>query len=233
MVGEFRRGAGAGFAAFGLHDIQAAFNRPAFVHHLTQRWLPALPAVQARLTAGDPVRIAELGCGEGFAAITIAQAYPNAVIDGYDLDEPSVAAARLAAQAAGVADRARFEVRDAADPSLAGRYDLVMAIEMLHDVPDPVAVLRAMRSLAATDGTVLVIDERTEDMFTAPAGEMERVFYAFSTLHCLAVGMQHHGAATGTVMRLDTLRRYAHDAGFSTVDVLDVQHPQFRLTILA
>jgi hypothetical protein len=30
-------------------------------------------------------------------------------------------------------------------------------------------------------------------------------------------------------MRADTLREYATEARFSTVDILDVEHPQFRL----
>jgi 2-polyprenyl-3-methyl-5-hydroxy-6-metoxy-1,4-benzoquinol methylase len=229
MEQEFRHGNGAAFGLFDLHDVQAAFTRPVFVNHLTQHWLPALPEIQAKLTNGERVRIAEVGCGEGLAAITIAKAYPNAEIDGYDLDDASIAAARADATAAGVADRAHFEVRDAADASLAGRYDLVMAIEMLHDVPDPVGILRTMKQLAGDTGAVLVVDERTEDAFTVPTNEMERLFYAFSTMHCLAVSMQHNGAGTGTVIRESTLRDYAAEAGFANVEVLDVEHPQFRL----
>jgi hypothetical protein len=62
-----------------------------------------------------------------------------------------------------------------------------------------------------------------------PTNEMERFFYAFSTLHCLAVSMQHGGAGTGTVIRPGTVRRYATEAGFTTVETLDVDHPQFVL----
>ncbi|MDT4924113.1 MAG: hypothetical protein QOG01_1826 [Pseudonocardiales bacterium] len=229
MVEEFRRGTGAAFGLFDVHDVQAAFTRPVFVNHLTQNWLPALPDVHAKLTAGEQVRIAEIGCGEGLASITIARAYPNAEIVGYDLDEASIAAARSAAVDAGVADRVRFELRDAGDPDIEGDFDLVLAIEMVHDVPDPVAVLASMKRLAGQQGVVLVADERTEDAFTVPTTEMERLFYSFSTLHCLAVSMQNAGAGTGTVNRADTLRRDADDAGFSTVDILDVEHPQFVL----
>jgi hypothetical protein len=100
---------------------------------------------------------------------------------------------------------------------------------MLHDVPDPVGILRTMKRLAGDDGAVLVVDERTEEAFTVPTTEMERFFYAFSTLHCLAVSLQGGGVGTGTVIRADTVRRYATEAGFSAVDVLDVDHPQFRL----
>ncbi|MEO7295470.1 MAG: class I SAM-dependent methyltransferase [Candidatus Limnocylindria bacterium] len=229
MVAEFRSGTGAAFGLFDVHDVQAAFTRPVFVNHLTQNWLPALPDVQARLAGGDRVRIAEIGCGEGLASIIVARAYPHAEVDGYDLDDASIAAARQAAADAGVADRARFEVRDAADPEIHGDYDLVMAVEMLHDVPHPVGILRTMRRLAGEQGAVLVVDERTEDAFTVPTTEMERFFYAFSTLHCLAVSLQNGGAGTGTVIRADTMRRYATEAGFSSVEVLDVEHPQFVL----
>ncbi len=229
MVEEFRHGTGAAFGLFDLHDLQAAFTRPVFVNHLTQHWLPALPEVQAKLDSGAPVRIAEVGCGAGLAAIVIARAYPHAVVDGFDLDDASIAVAKRDAAAAGVSGRARFQVRDAADPAIEGDYDLVMAIEMLHDVPDPVGILRTMRRLAGPSGAVLVVDERTEERFTVPSGEMERFFYAFSTLHCLAVSMQDGGVGTGTVIRPDTVRRYAIDAGFTTVDILDVEHPQFVL----
>ena len=35
-------------------------------------------------------------------------------------------------------------------------------------------------------------------------------------------------AGTGTVMRPATLRAYGHDAGFTTVDVLPIEHDMFR-----
>jgi 2-polyprenyl-3-methyl-5-hydroxy-6-metoxy-1,4-benzoquinol methylase len=229
MVEEFPRGTGAAFGEFSLHDVQAAFTRPVFANHLVQNWLPAIPDVQARLTAGDRVRVAEVGCGEGLASITIARAYPNTEIDGFDLDEASIVSARAAAAQAGVADRARFELRDAGDPGISGAYDLVLAIEMLHDVPDPVGVLRTMSKLAGEGGAVVVAEERTEKEFTVPTSEMERFFYAFSTLHCLAVSLQDGGVGTGTVIRESTVREYAAEAGFANVEVLDVDHPQFVL----
>ena len=229
MTEEFRNGTGLSFGSFDLHDIQAAFTRPVFVHHLVQSWLPAVPEVQARLEAGEPVRIAEVGSGAGLAAITIASAYPGVVIDGYDLDEASVAAARNAGADAGVLDRVRFHQVDAGTVEVTEPYDLVLSIEMLHDVPDPVGVLTAVRRLAGDTGAVLVADERTKDDLTIDDDPMERLFYAFSTLHCLAVSMQDGGAGTGTVIRESTVRDYAARAGFASVEVLGVEHPQFKL----
>lgn len=225
----FRTGRGVPYHDYGVHDLQAAFTRPVFVNHLASSWLPALPDVHAKLEAGT-ARVAEIGCGEGVAAVQIAAAFPGVTVDGFDLDDASIAAARKHAADAGVADRVRFEVRDAAGSQLGGPYDLVFCVEMLHDVADPVAVLGTMRALRAGGGAVLVVDERVGDTFTTDPGEMERLFYACSTLHCLPVGMvEQDSAATGTVMRPDTLRRYATAAGFTRVVDVPVDHPQFRL----
>ena len=74
----------------------------------------------------------------------------------------------------------------------------------------PVDVLRTLRGMLAEGGSVIVGDERTEDSFQAPAGEVERLLYGFSILHCLPVGMVGDDpAGTGTVMRTDTVRGYA------------------------
>ena len=43
------------------------------------------------------------------------------------------------------------------------------------------------------------------------------------------VGMaEQPSAATGTVMRTDTLRRYAQEAGFDDAEVLPIEHDVFR-----
>jgi 2-polyprenyl-3-methyl-5-hydroxy-6-metoxy-1,4-benzoquinol methylase len=231
LLEAFRTGGGVPYEEYGadLAEGQAGTTRPQFRHLLAQEWLPALPDVHARLQADPPARVADVGMGLGLSSIAIARAYPKARVDGFDLDEASVAAARANAEAAGVADRVTFQVRDAGDPALAGRYDFALAIECVHDMPNPVAVLGAMRRLVGEGGTVLVVDEKVADAFTAPGDEVERYMYGFSVLHCLPVGMvEQPSAATGTVMRADTLRRYAAEAGFRSVEVLPVENDFFR-----
>ena len=139
MVEEFRHGTGAAFGLFDLHDLQAAFTRPVFVNHLTQNWLPALPDVQVKLDAGTPVRIAEVGSGEGLAAITIAQAYPGVEVDGFDLDAASVDAApeRMFAREASMAKLKATEVAKALTlegMQMMGGYGYATEYDMEHDV---------------------------------------------------------------------------------------------------
>jgi 2-polyprenyl-3-methyl-5-hydroxy-6-metoxy-1,4-benzoquinol methylase len=202
-------------------------TRPLFHNLLGREWLPAMPDIDARLRAGAAV--ADIGCGAGWSSIAMARAYPNARVDGFDLDDASIELARRNACEAGVGDRVTFQTRDAGDPTLAGRYDLVCAFECIHDMANPVAALRAMRHLAGEGGTVLIGDEKVADVFTAPGDEIERFMYGFSVLHCLPVGRaERPSAATGTVMRQDILRRYAADAGFRAVETLPITHDWWR-----
>ncbi len=209
---------------------RAEFNRPIFVNLLGKEWLPAIPDIDRRLRAADPpARLADVACGTGWAAIAIAQAYPRVAVDGFDLDQDAVAAAREHAGTAGLADRVTFSVADAADlPKTAG-YDLVTIFEALHDMARPVEVLRGARKMLAAGGTVLVADELVEDEFTAPASDLERYHYSWSVLSCLPEAMgDPQTAATGAMMRPSLLRRYATDAGFRDVQILPIQTDYWR-----
>lgn len=231
ILEAFRTGGGVAYADYGadLAEGQAGSTRPQFRHQLAQDWLPAMPDLHARLLADPPARVADIGMGLGWSSIAIATAYPKVRVDGFDLDDASVRDARRNAKAAGVSDRVEFQVRDAGDPALAGQYDFALAIECVHDMSDPVRVLRAMRRLVGVGGTVLIVDEKVAARFTAPGDDVERFNYGFSILHCLPVGLvDQPSAATGTVIREETMRRYATEAGFTAVEVLPVAHDYFR-----
>lgn len=227
----FATGGGVPYEAYGadMRNSIGRGNRTGFLNLLGSEWFPAIPDVDHRLRADPPARVADVGCGTGWSSIGIALAYPRVTVEGFDLDAASIKQARRNAGKSAVADRAKFEIRDAADPALAGVYDLVTAFETIHDMSNPVAALRAMRGLVKEGGTVLVVDEAVAEEFAAPGDELERYMYGWSALHCLPVGINDaQSAATGRVMRPSTLRGYAREAGFANVEVLPVKADLWR-----
>lgn len=231
LLAAYRGGGGVPYRDYGaeFRNSIASLNRPMFKNQLGTEWIPAMADVDRRLRAGPPARVADVGCGSGWSSIAIAQAYPKVRVDGSDIDEPSIKTARENATRAGVDDRVTFELRDAGSPGKAASYDLVTAFETIHDMSDPVSALAAMRALVASGGAVLVADERVAETFTAPGDEVERFMYGWSVLHCLPVGRVDPPAlGTGTVMRPETLRRYAREAGFSNVEILPIEHDFWR-----
>jgi 2-polyprenyl-3-methyl-5-hydroxy-6-metoxy-1,4-benzoquinol methylase len=235
LLEAYKTGAGVPYPDFGVDTREgiAEMNRPMFLNLLGQEWLPAIPELHARLQADPPARVLDAGCGLGWSTIAIARAYPNATVHGFDADEASIAAARSNAAAAGLSDRVTFAIRDASRPGIAGRFDLVTAFETVHDMGRPVAALSWMRDLLVEGGMVLVADERVGETFSAPGDAIERLNYGFSALHCLAATIaESDEAATGTVMRPPTLRRYAQEAGFSAVEIAPVEHDFWRFYLL-
>ena len=226
----FRSGGGVPWEAFGedMRGAQAEFNRPFFMNRLVPGYLSQIPGVDGALTQPGS-RVAEIGPGGGWAAIAIASAYPDARVDGFDLDEASVLLARENVAEAGLSDRITVHHRDAADAGINGQCDLVCALECIHDLPDPVGVLATMRRLAKPGAPVVVMDERVNDEFGSVGDLTERLFYGFSLGVCLLDGMSHaNSAGTGAVMRASTLRSYAKEAGFTDIEVLPLEHDLFR-----
>ena len=229
LLEAYRSGGGVAWSQFGtdMRESQADVNRPWFLHTLGSEWIPAVAELELRLSGGG--KVADVGCGFGWSSIGIAKAYPNVTVDGIDADQPSIVAANRHAAEEGVADRVRFLHADAATAAGEGSYDVVTAFECLHDMSQPVAVLASMRRLAREDGFVLVVDERAAERFVPNGDDLERFLYGFSLFICLPDGMsQQPSAGTGTLMRPATLDRYAVEAGYSSVEILPIDHFQFR-----
>jgi 2-polyprenyl-3-methyl-5-hydroxy-6-metoxy-1,4-benzoquinol methylase len=231
LVKAYRTGGGVPWDRYpDVVEAQDRTNRPQFTHSLTQDWLPALADIDGRLRERGG-RIADVACGTGWSTIALARGYPKARVDGLDLDAGSIETAqrRLTTEAPDVADRVTFEARDAGDPGLAGRYDLALILEAVHDMSHPVEALRAVRGLLAPGGALVVADEKVAEAFTVPGDEVERVMYSYSVLFCLPNTLaETDSIATGTVLRPDRMRELAAEAGFSAVSILPVEHDSFR-----
>ncbi len=111
LLAAFRDGGGVPYEDYGpdMREGISGANRALFVNLLGKEWLPAVPDVDARLRSNLPARVADIGCGTGWSSIAIAIAYPEARVDGFDLDEASVATATANAEAEGLADSVRFK----------------------------------------------------------------------------------------------------------------------------
>lgn len=225
IIAAFRSGQGVPYAAYGddLREGLDAANRPWFQQQLGTNWLPLMPDVAARLAQAPPARVADIGCGAGWSSIAVAEVYPGAHVDGFELDVPSVTLARQHAATAGVSERVQFHVQDVVATPPVEPYDLVMSFTCLHDLPRPIEMLRAMRWMTRQGGTVLIGDPPAGDHFTGEVNPDERVLYGASILHCLPVGMSEQpSAGTGTLLRPTTMREYAQAAGFGDIEVLPI-----------
>ena len=234
LADAYRTGAGVPYGEYGPDGVsaQSALNRPAFVNSLVAEWLPQIPDVLARLQdEADPARVADLACGTGWAAIELAKAFPHITVDGMDNDEASIAIGRQNAAGHGVGNRVDLEVVDLADASAnwSSGYDVVLLIECVHDLPRPAEALRHARAAVRPGGTVLVVDERVAEFFTAPGEPTERFFAAGSAIWCLPQGrVGPDPEPVGTLIRPATMLELARRSGFADAQILPIEHPTWR-----
>jgi SAM-dependent methyltransferase len=230
---EFAAAFGAG-EGFGWHRHDTLFWRGSDA--LTQVALPAeligavldqLGSVTAALAAGGAVL--DVGSGYGTPTLAVARHFPASRVLGVDYHDASVAYARQAAEAAGVADRVRFEVASATDLP-GGGYELITFFDSLHDLGDPVGALRQAHAALAPDGAVVLVEPLAGDHVEDNLNPTGRMFYAVSTLICTPNAVSqtagaHGDAPLGTQAGEALLRDTAAAAGFTRVRRVPVEAP--------
>jgi ubiquinone/menaquinone biosynthesis C-methylase UbiE len=211
----FRTGDGMGWHE---HDEDVfvgceQFFRPGYVANLVSSWIPALDGVEAKLRAG--ARVADIGCGLGASTILLAKEFANSTFVGADYHDRSIELARKRSADAGVADRVSFEVTSAS--TFTGKdYDLVATFDCLHDMGDPVAAAKHVRSALRPDGTWLIVEPAAGDTVADNLNPIGRVYYNFSSQLCVPNALsQTGGYALGAQAGEAAIRRVATDAGFT------------------
>ncbi len=232
IIESFRNGGGVPYSAFErFHRIMAEDSAAVHDRALLHGILPLAPGIPERLEAG--IDVCDVGCGSGHAINLMAQAYPKSRFVGYDFSEEGIAAARKEAQEWGVAN-AQFEVRDVTVLGLTDRFDLITAFDAIHDQAHPAQVLAGISRALKPDGTFLMVDIRAssnlEDNTALPMGA---AFYTMSTMHCMTVSLALGGDGLGTVWGEQLARTMLADAGFSQVEVTQVEHDFFNNYFIA
>lgn len=215
VIDRFKTGEGLGWHE---HDGDLfcgteLFFRPGYIANLVSSWLPALDGVQDKLTAG--AKVADVGCGLGASTILMAQAFPNSTFVGFDYHDKSIEQARAKAEAAGVADRVKFEVSASKDfPG--SDYDLVTFFDCLHDMGDPVGAAKHVKGALKDDGTWMIVEPFANDRAEDNHNPVGRVFYSASTIVCTpASRSQEVGLGLGAQAGEARLRDVATQGGFS------------------
>ena len=72
LLEAFKSGGGVRYEDYGKHlrEGVALTNRPMFQHEYAQKWVQAMPDVEAKLRQG--ARVADVGCGVGWSSVFLA-----------------------------------------------------------------------------------------------------------------------------------------------------------------
>jgi 2-polyprenyl-3-methyl-5-hydroxy-6-metoxy-1,4-benzoquinol methylase len=191
-------------------------NSPSQRAFLTSRWLPGVPGLVERLEEG--IRVADVGCGAGTAAIMIAAAYPNSDVHGFDVSEESIALARSRAEGL---SNIEFALASAEEIPTDPGFDLITSFDVIHDLVDPAAALRRIREALRPGGVYLMMEPRASSRLEENLDARGALLYGISTLHCMTQSLARGGAGLGAAGGAEKAEEMAKEAGFSSFALLE------------
>lgn len=195
-------------------------NSPALRILLTRRWLPLLPELVARLERG--IRVADIGCGSGTAALSMASAYPASTVVGYDIDPRAIERARRQSAASGLGN-VSFEALTG--EKIPHGFDLITTFDVIHDLSDPKAVLVHIREALSPGGTYFMVEPNAGPTLADNINPWGTLLYGISVLYCLPQSLVGNGPGLGGAwgpMRAEELCRRA---GFTQFRRLEIDNP--------
>ena len=198
LIECFRHGGGVPYdAAPQLQHLQAELSNPLYQGLLVDTMLPLVTGLTERLLSG--AEVLDIGCGRGRALNLMAQAFPASRFTGYDFQPGGIGAARAEAQDLGLTN-VEYAVRDAMTLDQHNDYDLITTFDVIHDLAQPVDVLRAIRRALKQEGVYFMIDiAASSELGDNLDHPLATALYTVSLFHCMTVSLAQGGAGLGTM----------------------------------
>ncbi len=197
------------------------------VASLLERILPLAPGLPARLASGCDVL--DVACGSGRALARMAEAFPNSRFSGVDASARAIELARIEARGL---PNLRFEARDPAHLALADGFDLITAFDVIHDQPDPDAVLRSVAGALRGDG-IFFMQAIASAAHGGAAHPLATFLYTLSCLHLTSVSLAAGGVGPGALGGEAAARQMLAEAGFAAVEALALSDDPIHLYYVA
>ncbi len=187
-------------------------------------WISSVPQLQSKLESKGG-RVLDVGCGDGWASISLAKLFPFVKIDAIDADSSSIVNAKYNVEKECLQDRISVYHAPIEKSHFEQKYDLIITFETIHDMAYPIEALRKMKNMLLKNGTILVADVKMGDTLQDKNHFAGRLYYNFSVLLCLPQSLDYPGSkATGAAMTPSTFLRYSNEAGFSRIEKLPIEH---------
>lgn len=215
VVAGFHGGGGVAPEAYDrLHAFLAEEKRRLVDEEYVEALLELMPGMDLRLAAGACVL--DAGCGDGAVLTVLARMFPRSAFRGYDISHDAIARANERAEEAGL-QNVDFAVGDIASLDEPRSYDLVLALESIHEQAFPRLVLRNVANALKRDGVFLMQEVAASSHLTRNSDNPSApMLYALSLLHSVPVALAQDGEeALGRMWGEERARQMLHEAGFT------------------
>ncbi|VDM28697.1 unnamed protein product [Toxocara canis] len=178
----------------GIHKVIDDISRTQQRKYLINDLLP-LTGMMEKMN--DELKVLDVGCGNGYQILEIAQHFPRSKFIGIDLSADAIASAERTRQerqlnnVSFVQMNAQKLAEDWSD-----RFDWITVFDACHDQTRPDLSLKEIHRVLKSNGTLTVFETNgTGNVYTDKIefGKQAAFGYAISVLACLQVGSQSEG----------------------------------------
>lgn len=209
VVASFRTGGGVMPEAYErLNGIVSSERRLTFDESFVDALLDLVPGMRMHLDLG--ARVLDAGCGDGALLNVMAQMFPRSIFRGYDISHEAIARASEAGL-----PNADFAVGDIASLDEPRTYDLVLALDTIHEQGFPRLVLRNIANSLRRDGVFVMQEIAASSHLSANIDHpYAPMLYALSCLHSVPLALGQEGEALGRMWGKERAARMLNEAGF-------------------
>jgi 2-polyprenyl-3-methyl-5-hydroxy-6-metoxy-1,4-benzoquinol methylase len=217
VVAGFHGGGGVQPQAYDqLRQLISSHKREKIDESYIDALLRLMPGMRARLDHGATVL--DIGCGDGALINAMARRFPRSRFRGYDIARASIERAYEQRDEAGVSN-VEFLHRDAQRIDEPRSYDLVLALESLHELSFPTAALRNVAASLDHEGVFLMQETvASSHLVRNIEHPFAPMLYALSCMHAVPVALgDERGEALGRMWGQERAARMLNEAGFRNV----------------
>jgi ubiquinone/menaquinone biosynthesis C-methylase UbiE len=215
-----------------FHEFMSQLANAKHRNVLVDTFLPSVAEGQLFQQLKSGIRVCDLGCADGVAILLMAEAFPNSQFVGIDISEESIRRARKQASSKRLANASFLNLdaaslKDSADDL--GLFDYVTAFDAIHDQTRPLDALMSVHAILRAGGMFSMVDIAASSQLTDNKDHpMGPFLYTVSLMHCMPVGLVGGGAGLGMMWGRQRALQMLHEAGFSSVEVLDIPDDPFN-----
>jgi ubiquinone/menaquinone biosynthesis C-methylase UbiE len=203
---------------------------------LVEKFLPSVAEGQLLKQLRNGIHVCDLGCAEGTAVLLMAEAFPDSKFTGIDLSGECIERARSEASSKRLRN-VSFCHLDAAHlkdhRDLLEAFDYVTAFDSIHDQTRPLDVLVNVHAILKQGGLFSMVDIAAgSDLSKNKDHPMGAFLYTVSLMHCMPVGLVDGGEGLGMMWGRERAVKMLKEAGFETVQVLNIPDDPFNLHFL-
>ncbi len=214
VVAGFHSGGGVMPEAYErVHALLEREKRQIVDEDYVRAMLELVPGIEHRLSAGACVL--DVGCGDGAVLTVLGRMFPRSGFRGYDISQRSIDDANERLDESGLRN-VELAVGDVASLDEPRSYDLVLALESIHEQAFPRLVLRNIANALKRDGVFLMQEVSASSHLARNAeNPYAPMLYALSLLQSVPVALAQDGEALGRMWGEERARQMLKEAGFT------------------